>query len=574
MNTVDTVANNMWRALNPALVYPEKRDSLQLEQFRCFDFSSMDKEVAAVFANHAKIKLRHLPLAHRVALDGAGPYDEPAVREFEGVSLQVADRYRQVYEELRVDDVVLEAEQAGVLQQSYLLGSWPDARGRQQLHTFLPYEVVSIRFDDPFATNRIEDASEVVLCRVIQRPNALGIVSPWVMQIVLTPDEAWRIMPDGEKFGIFSPDGDNPLGRVPLCGTRRVKPVYNAASRSFTADGGWIPGVAQDVRSCQIGINLGVSHLEWVVRSQTHTKIAASGEDASDLPDQIRDTPDGIILLPAEVTVTPISLNPPVEKYIRVIETTTYYLSQYRYLRPEAYAASIVTGSARRADALGFTAQQRRQTRRCVTLEQDLKRLIADVYNATQRTALKLDPEAVLKVRHRTVKSDENILQEQQAMAVKLTNLMTSHIEEIAKEEGITADAARKLALGRLEDLGTFLRGEPGGKTPGIDRSATDAGLQDPTADAGDGPAALNASGEVQKQALNGAQVEALKAIVTDVANGALPPEAAREMIRASFPIDDSVVDAMLGAVDGFTPRQVEPVSQPFGGQPNARAQD
>lgn len=570
MQAVQMAVNNMWRSLNPALVYPEKRDSLQLEQFRCFDFSSMTAEVAAVFQNSAKIKLRNLPLAYRVAVDGAGPYDLSPVRELVGVSEQVAQRFLDVYAELGIDEMLLELEQAGTLQQSYMIGCWPDSRGRVRTHSFLPYQVASITFDDDEATNDIADAAEVVLCRVVQRRNAMGMVSPWVTQLVLTRDEAWKVLPDGTKVGLFDPDGSNPIGQVPLCATRRVRPVYNTTNNAFGRDGGFIPGIAQDVLSCHIGVTLGVSHLEWVVRSQTHNKLAASGEDAADLPDQIRDTPDGVILLPAEVNVTPIVLNPPVEKYIRVIETTTYYLSQYRYLRPEAYAASIVTGSARRADALGFTAQQQRQTTRCIKLEQDLKRLVARVYNATARTALKIPPDAELKVQHRTVRSEENILQEQQAMAVRLTNLMTSHVEEIAKADGITATKARERALARLDDLGTFLRSPAGGKTPGLD--AIDTGAQDPTVE-GEGPAALNASGEVQKQALNGAQVEALKGIVSDVAAGILPVESGREMIRASFPIDDSVVNAMLSAVEGFVPR-VQEQPQPFQGGVDVRAQD
>lgn len=573
MTTVQSAVSNMWRSLNPALIYPEKRDSLQLEQFRCYDFSSIPAEVAAVFQNAVKIRPQNLPLASRVAVDGAGPYDLDPVRELVGVSSQVAQRFSDVYAEMGVNALLLELEQAGTLQQSYLIGSWPDSRGRMRLHSFLPYQVASIAFDDDDAMDDIADASEVVLCRVVQRKNALGMVSPWVTQLVLTRTEAWKVLPDGGKVGLFNPDGSNPLGQVPLCATRRVRPVFSATNRTFGADGGFLPGIANDVRDCHIGLTLGVSHLHWVVRSQTHTKLAVFGEDAADLPDQIKDTPDGAILFPAEVQVTPITLNPPVEKYIRVLETTTYYLSQFRYLRPEAYAASIVTGSARRADALGFTAQQQRQTTRCVKLEQDLKRLVALVYNATQRTALKLPPDAELKVQHRTVKTDENVLQEQQAMAVKLQNLMTSHVEEIAKAEGITTDAARKRALDRLDDLGKFLRAQPGaaGKTPGLD--AIDTGTTDPTAE-GDGPAALNASGEVQKQALNGAQVEALKGIVGDVASGQLPVESAREMIRASFPIDDSVVDAMLEAVNGFVPRPAPEPAQPFGGGRDVPGQD
>lgn len=552
-----TAVSNMFRSLNPALMYQDKKDSLQLEQFRCFNFSSMPRELAAVFQYTDKIKLEYVPLAYRVAVDGAGPYDEEPLREFPDVSHQVADRFTAIYEELEVDELLLELEQAGTLQQSYLVGCWPDAKGRMRLHPFLPFETISITFDDDEARSNIEDASEVILCRVVQRPNALGMVSPWVTQIVLRRDMAYKVLPDGTHVGLFAPDFSNPTGVIPLAGTKRVRPVYSATS-GIGLDSGYLPPVAQDVASCQIATIIAISHLKYVVRSQTHSKVAVSGEEAGDLPDEIKDTASGAMIFPGDdLTITPITLNPPIEKYIRVIETGMYYLSQFRYLRPEAYQASIVTGSARRADALGFTSQVRRQTRRCVKLERSLKRLIATVYNATQRTALKLPPDAKLLIKHRMVKTDENILQEQQALSVKLANLMTSHVEEIAAQEKISATDARKLALARLEDLGTFLKSQAAGKTPGLDKLAGDAGTKDPTP---------GASGvEVQKEALSGIQTEAMKAIVNDVATGVLSADSARPMMIAAYPgIDIGLIDAMLGGLRDFTPAApVQPASTP-----------
>ncbi len=471
--TATTAIHNMLRSLNPALLHEEKRQALQLEQFRCFDFSSMGTELRQLFPNnHTRIRLRHVPLAHRVGLDGAGPYDLSPVREHPGATPPVAERWRQVYRQLNVDELLLELEQAGVLQQSYVIGLWPDGRGQLRLHGFLPYEVASIRFDDPLSPrDNIADATEVVLTKTIARPDVMGRISPWVSLLRLTREEAWQILPDGQQIGLYSEDGVNPLGVLPLVATRRVRPVFSESSRVFATDGGFLPTIAQDVLSCQIGLVLGLSHIEYTTRSQTHNKVMASGEDAGDLPGVVEDRPDGVLLFPADVTVQALQLDPPVEKYIRALETTVYYLSQYRYLRPEAYAASIVTGSARRADALGFTAQQRRQETRCRRLEYELKRLIALGYNATAGTALKLDPDSEMAVTYRHVKSDENVLQEQQARAVKIQNLMGSVVEDIAKEEGITADQARKLAMARMEDLARFMR-PAGGSTPGLDKLA------------------------------------------------------------------------------------------------------
>lgn len=535
---IQTALTNITRSVNPALIRDSAKLALQLEQFRCFDFSSMQAELVSVFQlTHDRIKLRHVPLAHRVAVDGAGPYDLAPVREFGG-SVQVAERFRTVYAELGVDEVLLEAEQAGVLQQAYLLGCWPDRKGRLQLRPFLPFEVVSVAFDDPTsARTDISEASEVILARSIARPTALGTISPWVSVIQLTPTEAWQILPDGQQIGLFTPDGSNPLGRVPLVGTRRARPAYSTKIQPVD----WLPTHAQDVLSCQIGIILACSHIEYTARSQTHTKTIVAGEEAGDLPAEIEDRADGVMLLPAQVTATALKLDPPIEKYIRAVETTVYYLSQFRYLRPEAYAASIVTGAARRADQLGFEANQRRQETRCTKLEQQLKRLIAETYNATQRTALKLDPEATLSIRHRHVRAPENALQEQQARAVKISQLMSSVVEEIAHEDGMTEAEARRVALARLEDLGTFARAA--GKTPGLDQVDDDTTT----------PAELTGE-NVQLQALNGAQMDSLRAIAESVIAGTMTSATAKELISMAVPGRDIEVEQLVRTLSARPP--------------------
>ncbi len=64
---------------------------------------------------------------------------------------------------------------------------------------------------------------------------------------------------------------------------------------------------------------------------------------------------------------------------------------------------------------------------------------------------------------------------------------------------------------------------------------------------------------DVQKTALNGAQVTALLEVVQSVASGKLPPAAGRETILASFDIDPAAVDRMLGALKGFVPAADKP---------------
>lgn len=71
----------------------------------------------------------------------------------------------------------------------------------------------------------------------------------------------------------------------------------------------------------------------------------------------------------------------------------------------------------------------------------------------------------------------------------------------------------------------------------------------------------------VQDTALNGAQVQALQAIITAVAAGQLPAGTARAMIAASFPaVPTATVDAMLAGLEGWEPP--EPPDPPSGAAP------
>lgn len=594
MTWIHEAVTNMLNHIHPATLVEKKRRSLQLEQFRNFNFGSMRAELGAVFSNSDGIQLRHVPLAYRVALDGGRQYARRPRREWSGASSAQAKAWEDLYRELRVDRTLLGAEQAGVLQQACLIGYWPDASGARRLHRFLPFQVVDVRVGAQWSGD-IADADRVVLARSIPDPKGssspLARVQPWVALFDLTPDEAWLVLPDSQRIGLFAPSGKNQLGRIPLCWTKRAEPVD-------TDEDMILPAYAEDVASCQIGINLILSDAEATMRRASRVKVIVTGNDADALPKKMPDVTGTWLVLPGEVTATPVPLDPPLEKYLRAGETTLHYLTQFRYLRPEAYQASIVTGEARRADAEGFLDETERQEGRCQVLEEDLARLIADVERVSPRALALGNPE--VRVTFRYVETQANVLQRQQALAVQLANLMTSHVEEVARDKGISDDAARDLLAQRAADMVDRI-GSAGGatrSTPGLDRSAPPAaqkiaernrrltselGGSKPATEAGTSagasgsaaapaaptqatasPPSLDAGGDVQKAALNGAQVQAMGEILDAVARGQRPLATARAQLLASFPLDAKAVDDMLAPLAGFRPQGAAPT--PAGG--------
>lgn len=403
----------------------------------------MDAELRGVFANsYSDMRLATFAFARNIACDLAGQYILAPVREFAGVDSAIVAALERLY--VGLDLFLLEAEQAGALGQAYLVGVFPGPDGPEPM-CFQPHQVREVRFDSIFDAARgdVSRASYVELLVPTQAPSDLS--SSWTMgklwyaRVILTREHAYLEWPDGSQRGIFDNDRSNPLGRVPLVGTRRVKPAED-----YT----WLPTHAEDVRSCQIGVNLAMTDIENTARACSIPSIFASGANAKALS-KGENRVGKIGILPPDVTLSTFALVPQIQPYIQSVETTIYYLQSFRKTRPEAFQGSIVTGAARRADAEGFVEGRQKEESRCQVLERDLLKLTVTVANTSPR-AMRLElPE--LRVTYRYVRSSENALQEAQSMAV-LTDLgLRDIVTEVAKAEGLSAAKAEQLIVDRLK---------------------------------------------------------------------------------------------------------------------------
>jgi hypothetical protein len=118
------------------------------------------------------------------------------------------------------------------------------------------------------------------------------------------------------------------------------------------------------------------------------------------------------------------------------------------------------------------------------------------------------------------------------------------------------------------EGLERYARGLAGAPTIGeglVDVSQGPGGDPnapvDPNAPA---PAPALGGGDVQKHALNGPQVAALRQLAADVAANQLPASTARAIAIASFPIDDTTLDEIFGQLETFAPAApAEPAATP-----------
>jgi hypothetical protein len=117
---------------------------------------------------------------------------------------------------------------------------------------------------------------------------------------------------------------------------------------------------------------------------------------------------------------------------------------------------------------------------------------------------------------------------------------------EMAKTSAAASVASR---LGAV-DLGTDITDPPPAEGAAPPKATKDT--------------AQGATGDVQKEALNGAQVQALQELAAAVAGKTLPAETARAIARAAFPtVDDTTLDAIFGPLVEFKPPAPEPAPAP-----------
>ena len=233
----------------------EEENSFQLEAFRTCDFSTaMDGEIAKVF-QRTPLQVRHLPLIERYTRDKAKGYIRRPGRVFEGLNTIQAETLADVYRRSRIDAALLQADQKSHAQNSTILVVLPDRTNplRVRLLSFIPAEV-EIELDPAMMAGELREVSSLA-CRVPIKRTSQGVIQ--FGKMVLTATEAY-IEGHGKRQPLLAADGSNPLGYVPAVGIRHTEPRR----------GRWLPPLPLDLLSIQIGLTLGVSHIEAINRKR------------------------------------------------------------------------------------------------------------------------------------------------------------------------------------------------------------------------------------------------------------------------------------------------------------------
>ena len=464
IGAVNRIMERAYMALNPVFRSERARQSKQLEEFRNLNFGSMPTELGRLFsADTAQMTkgLRYFNITGKACDDVAIQLSVPPARRFTEVSDAQAKRWAEIYAELGVDDVLAIGERQAVAQQCMVYGHWPDTRGRLRLIRFLTYQVDEVSFDDPWAAagGELQDASRVVLCRPAYYSSdtyQAGPTTQFIAKVVMTRDEAYVEMPNGDRSGLFRPDMRNPLGFIPLQGTRRALPID---------DTDWSPEVSQDMLSVSIGTILAATDWEHIVRQDLPRKTYLTGQGARLMTkDSVKVLAGGLIPLPLETTVTVTDTAPAIDKYIMAMDRTLALFAQMRNLSPEGYTG--LTGNAKNVDMFALEQERLKQENRLRTLERGLVRLIARVHVLTQRSALTLE-EPTLDVSYVYPRPRENVLQEAQAIPLLASMGLLDLVDEIARNEKVGPEEAARRFEDRMQRQRDLFQGM---KVPGVDK--------------------------------------------------------------------------------------------------------
>lgn len=464
IGAINATLERAYMALNPVFRSERARQSKQLEEFRNLNFGSMTSELSNIFAaDVAQMTkgLRYVNIVGKASDDLAIQLSVPPQRRFIGVSDTQAQRWGGLYGELAIDDVLALGERQTVAQQALIYGCWPDSRGRLRTTRFLPYQVDEVTFDDPWAAaaGDLQDASRVVLCRPAYYPSDSyqpGPTTQFIAKAILTRDAAWVEMPDGSRSGIFSADMRNPLGFVPLAGTRRALPID---------DTDWLPEVSQDMLSCAIGLMLAATDWEHIVRQDLPRTTYATGQGARLMArDKINKLAGGIIPIPMDTVLTSLDTAPAIEKYILAWDRTLSLFAQFRNLRPEGYTG--LTGASKNIDMFALEQERLRQENRLRALERSLVRLISRVHVLTQRAALTIE-EPTLDVSYVYPRPRENVLQEAQAIPLLASMGLIDLVDEIARNEKVGPEEALRRFDDRMKRKRDLFDGM---NVPGLDK--------------------------------------------------------------------------------------------------------
>lgn len=455
-------------------------------------------------------------------------------------------RIERLYRDARVDRTMRHAHRQLVALNNATIWVWPKPEtGAFDLVLIPPHDQRVIP-RHPFSL----DPRDVAVWRfrvavpVQDAPNSYV----WAVGQVTSEQAVWVSGPLAGK-GIWVDDGSNPFGEIPVVMLRGTDP----------GPGEWWGPSPRDILDAQDAINHDVTDVGHIARLQGYGQPVWKGGGPKVAEQPLG--PETAIAVPADGDFTFASASPELDAYLNQNDKYMNWSVAMNSLNPASFMKSPgITALAKQVelnDRESFREEHLEILQQAEQRLYDLARLCVNWQRETE-----VLPPAAVEVQYHVASVPADPLHASQALTNDLANGQTSRYRARARLDGISLDEAKRRVD---EDMAETLEqnARMGLSTPaptGGGESSTATPSEPAEVTTTDGaPPALDAEGDVQRAALNGAQVTALQGLVQSVADGLLPAGSARAVILASFPVAPAVVDAMLAPLATFTPRPAAP---------------
>lgn len=495
---------------------------------------------------------RTVPLVSRLARELASAYRRPPSRAWryinadgspgELVTGSLLARLRKLYRDARVNKRMKRAHEQRATLHNATLWVWPEPTPGKT-----PVRVVSIspheqwvEMSDPTG----QDESDIKLWRFripLKHDLETDQVSYGTAEV--TASKAyWLVAPDPfQGRGVYAESStENPFGEIPVVMLRGSEPRA----------GEWWSPVPKDLLDAQRAINHDFTDVGEIARKQGWGQPVRKGGSPTGTQGATKELQVGIetaVEVEGDGDFFFASADPKLEGYVTQLRQYLEAVIATNEMSPETLLkAQGLTALAKRLSLID------RDDARAEALE-DLQRAEQRLYDLMRKAvnwATKTDllPELIVEVEYYEPLVPTDPMADTQADGMDIDRRFTSTARVRARRDGISLDEAKR----RIEEDDAYER----------ERGAAKSG---PAAGA-DGVSTVVAAGgatDVQKTALNGAQVDAMMRVIEAVAAKRTPSDTARGILLAAFPLTDAEVSAMLAPLDGFEPAEAAPSAAP-----------
>lgn len=483
---------------------------------------------------------RTVPLIWRMVRERATLYLQPADRalftaEGKPVPDAVLGAFRAEYKRSKVDRRLRTSQEHLSALQNATLWVWLTSTG---------YRLLTPPIHDQWVTlGRIDgqEVEDVVAWRirfpVISDPFATSV--PTAMALITPTHAIWETGPKGwAGVGIWRKDGTNPFGRIPVVYFRGCDP----------APGEFFVPVPDDSLDAQRAANADLTDVGAIARKQGYAQGYVKGLTQAQTS-ELETGPETLIGV-GDGELGYASPRADIAGYGQQLDSYLKLVIACSGMSPATVMKSTgITALAKIVENIDREVERQRDKDEFESGEQALYELIQLATEINNGGVAVLPKGAIVRVHHREPITPADPINDAQAKKMRIDMAVDCAASVIATEKAIPIEEAQKVAKENLR-----LQRELGALAPAIDdqaKPATAAKVAAPT-----NPTAPTGA-EVQKEALNGAQMDGVGNILDAVGEGRRDIETAFWQLKLALPTaDDAVLRGMLDPYKTFVPRQ------------------